>query len=196
MKGTMGPNIFVHRAEHILTHLQIVQGNLYPQEFSDTKSVSYSNYIRGALDRNLDFKIDEELFSTKIKESCYLCGKDKTETHKNGLDRFDNSIGYTEENIRTCCFNCNYMKKDYEYDNWINKLRMICDYQTVSPIKESENKELNPIVKSNKMSAEERKEFQIINKQNKLTELRESYINEDKRQERIENILKKRLQKS
>jgi hypothetical protein len=57
--------------------------------------------------------IYHEGLEEKTKESCYLCGKEENETHKNGIDRFDNTKGYTEENIRSCCVSCNYMKKDY-----------------------------------------------------------------------------------
>jgi hypothetical protein len=195
MKGSSGPNVFVHRVEHILTHLQIVQGNLYHTEFSDVKSVSYSSYIRGALDRELDFKIDEEIFYNKIKENCYLCGKNTNKIHTNGLDRFDNTKGYTEENIRSCCFNCNFMKKSHEYDTWINKLKMIYNYQNTNPIKENENKEIKQIVKGKKLTDEEKKNIQLERKKTQLIELKESYSSEDKRKERVEKIMKDRIEK-
>ena len=88
------------------------------------------------------------------------------------------------------------MKKSYKYDTWINKLMTICHYQKASPIKKNENKELNPMAKSHKMTEEEMKDFRMMNKQQKLIDLRESYVNEDKRKERIDTIVKKRLQKS
>jgi len=40
----------------------------------------------------------------------------------NGIDRVDNSCGYVTNNIEPCCRTCNFMKKDLNYDIFINKL--------------------------------------------------------------------------
>ena len=52
---------------------------------------------------------------------CYLCGKESNYKHSNGIDRINNDIGYTEDNIACCCAECNYMKNNYQYDDFIEK---------------------------------------------------------------------------
>jgi hypothetical protein len=87
------------------------------------------------------------------------------------------------------------MKKSHEYDTWINKLKMIYNYQTSNPIKENENKELKQIVKGKKLTDEEKKNIQLERKKTQLIELKESYSSEDKRKERVEKIMKDRIEK-
>ena len=43
----------------------------------------------------------------------------------NGIDRLDNSIGYTVENCVPCCAQCNTMKMDYTLDEFINHIYAI-----------------------------------------------------------------------
>jgi len=47
---------------------------------------------------------------------CHYCGGD---INKIGLDRVDNTIGYTLENVIPCCSLCNTMKHTDTYDNFI-----------------------------------------------------------------------------
>lgn len=194
MKCSLGPNIFVHRSEHILTHLQIVQGNLYPSEFKDSLGCTYSEYVDRACKKSIPFDVSSKTFYKFRNESCYLCGKEKSDTNINGIDRFDNTKGYTEENIRSCCCNCNYMKKNYEYECLIHKLKMIYDYQKKSPIQDCENKEIKYIVAGNKLSKEEKKEKSISRKLDQMNTLREKYTNGDT-EEWISKIVKNRKDK-
>lgn len=69
-------------------------------------------------------KIDELNESRKIQlwcSPCYLCGK----VPAMGLDRYDSSIGYTDENTRSCCTDCNYMKKNMSFDDFVLHIRNI-----------------------------------------------------------------------
>ena len=71
--------------------------------------------------------ICENDFYKIIDNKCYICGKKNkmdesyNNIHKNGIDRFNNTEGYTLTNSKSCCSTCNYMKKNYEYENFINK---------------------------------------------------------------------------
>ena len=186
MKGSLGPTIFIHRCEHILTNVKILEGKLYPDEFPDTKGSSYSHYTQRALKKNLPFELSRERFQDKCKEPCYLCGKIGTETHQNGIDRFDNLQGYTEENTRSCCSECNYLKRDYPYEAWIQQLTQI--YQENSVILSIEDQSIKHVVPGNKLSKEE---LQLQRKSAQI-HLIESYTNPEKRQERIEKIMKNR----
>ena len=127
MKGCLGPTIFINRVEHMTTHMKLFQGNLHPEDFKDIANVNYSDYKLRANRKELEFDLSKSLFNEKIKEPCYLCGKQISTTHKNGLDRFDSDIGYIEKNVNSCCGNCNMMKRDYNYDDFINKCKLICE---------------------------------------------------------------------
>jgi hypothetical protein len=178
MKGCLGPNIFINRIEHILTHLSIYSGRLHPEDFNNSMCISYSEYRLTAKKRNIDFHISKEYFYEKTKEPCYLCGKMTSSTHKNGLDRYDNMLEYSEINCRTCCSNCNYLKRDYEYEKIIEKCKLIyqkhIDVQTYQ-----DNQEIRTIVKGNKLNPEEKKEKERVRKQKQRESLRARYGDEE-----------------
>jgi hypothetical protein len=77
------------------------------------------------MDRNLDFCLSRIYFSQIIRNKCYLCGKEPRVNHRNGVDRFNNSLGYTIENVRPCCSTCNIMKNRYSYADMIGKFEKI-----------------------------------------------------------------------
>jgi hypothetical protein len=192
MKGTTGPSIFVHRVEHILTNLTLIEGNLYPDDFANIATVSYSIYNHRAKDRDICFDLTKEQFLSTINMSCYICGKENNEFHQNGIDRFDNTKGYVKENIRGCCGNCNYLKRNYEYELFINKLKFIYENQKACPIHENNNKELHNIVPGNKLTMEEKKLSQAIRKKSQQDTLINKYTNEDIKKKWISEIVQAR----
>jgi hypothetical protein len=135
MKGCLGPTIFINRIEHIMTHLGLFKGKLHPEDFKNTTHVEYGTYKFSANKRQHEFSISKSFFNEKIKESCYLCGKKSTDNHKNGLDRIDSNKGYIESNIKACCSNCNYIKRNNNYDEMIDKCMKICfkNRKTIKP---------------------------------------------------------------
>jgi len=95
----------------------------------------YSHYLAGAKKRNLSFDISFDEFILFWGKSCFYCGE-KIETI--GLDRIDSLLGYSLENIRSCCAECNRFKS-----NLSEKLF----YKLVSNIKKNA-KDLNLIKKA------------------------------------------------
>jgi hypothetical protein len=98
----------------------------------------YSNYRRGAKLRGLAFELDFDYFIELTKLPCTYCGSDpfmvlKKEGAKygivySGLDRQDNSLGYTQENTAPCCKFCNYAKSRYpleEFLAWLSSLQNV-----------------------------------------------------------------------
>lgn len=119
---------FTQRIEHILTHNKLIDGKLYPQLFSNHTKVSYSIYKNSAKFRSKEFKLTDEEFKNTIKNNCYICGKSPNINHRNGIDRFDNSIGYLIDNCRACCHTCNFTKNDYSFQDMLRKMIMINKY--------------------------------------------------------------------
>lgn len=126
MKGAVDNITFLQRVEHILKRNSfIVGGNYYPDAFQNHDSGCYLKYKRGAEERGYSFEITLEEFNAIILDNCYICGKKTDETHTNGVDRFDNEVGYTFHNSNACCGQCNFMKKDTEYDVFMEHLKKI-----------------------------------------------------------------------
>ncbi len=114
---------FLKIIEHIGTHIRLFKGNLYPELFKSSNP-SYKQYIASAKQRGHEFKISEKIFNLITKINCYLCGH-YNEHLRNGLDRFDNSIGYIDSNIRPCCNVCNLVKHKYSFEELTDKIILI-----------------------------------------------------------------------
>jgi hypothetical protein len=130
MKACHSSIVFLDICEHILTYLGKIKGNLHPQlflNFNVRKSFHqlYEGYKKSANKRELEWMLSTDELSSIIKQPCYLCGKLTTNEHTNGVDRYDNNLGYIISNTRPCCGTCNYLKRDANYDVFINKLTQI-----------------------------------------------------------------------
>lgn len=92
-----------------------------------------SGYRRAARKRGLVWAISDDHFRFLTKQPCRYCGKAPSMTsdpHKRsngiyvytGIDRVNNSEGYTVRNSVPCCKTCNYAKlkmTEREFANWI-----------------------------------------------------------------------------
>jgi len=101
----------------------------------------YYTYNRGALQRDLTFKLSLEEFKFLTSSRCYYCNelpkqiskltsiyKEREEYSKyiyNGIDRKDNNIGYEYFNCLPCCRICNFMKSNFGYEQFLNKIKQI-----------------------------------------------------------------------
>lgn len=81
-----------------------------------------SSYIRSAIKRNIQWNLTEEEFFTFWQIPCYYC-KDPIETI--GLDRVNNQLSYTIDNIVSCCSTCNTMKMAHSEKEFFNKIKQI-----------------------------------------------------------------------
>lgn len=71
----------------------------------------YTTSISLAKKRNLIWDISEENYNELISKNCFYCDRKLNETGI-GLDRKNNSLGYTIENVVPCCKMCNETKLD------------------------------------------------------------------------------------
>jgi hypothetical protein len=90
-------------------------------------------YLYGykASKRGMKFELSMDEFSFLTKGNCYYCGIEPNQVKKsknstvyiyNGIDRIDNSKGYTMENCVSCCKQCNTSKNildQREFYSWI-----------------------------------------------------------------------------
>ncbi len=166
MKGALDNATFIKRAEHILTYNGIINENLHPRIFSNHKSSNYLYYKKSAHERGYCFELSEEVFENIKNQNCYICGKSNNSRHTNGIDRYDNTVGYTIDNCRPCCGQCNIMKKELNYDSMLQKLLIIhnhCKNKQFIPISKpiinAMNRSLNKPTKAEvQQKAKERKQ--------------------------------------
>jgi len=188
MKNTMSASVFVRRAEHIMTYNGFVDGRLCPELFGDYKGASYNGYKDRAIKKNMDFTTTPEEFDMIRMYDCYVCGKENTTTHRNGVDRFDNLIGYTPENCRSCCADCNYMKRNFSYHDMMDKMKLIYEHNKDTVFDSNDIACITPMMPSNKKSAEQIKmEREVIKKQRRL-DLEAKYKDDNYKKARAKQI--------
>lgn len=89
----------------------------YKSDYGTGFWIVYTHYKNNAIRRHKMFLLDETLFYTLITSPCYYCGIHPKQTGKrhrgflhNGVDRVDNTKGYIEGNVVSCCKVCNRAK--------------------------------------------------------------------------------------
>jgi hypothetical protein len=123
-------------------------GSCRSQNYKTPKSpeASYNSllyaYKKGATSRGFIFEITKTEFKELVSKNFYYCGLVPSQIYAirntktgevragielvyNGLDRVDNSIGYTLLNTVPCCKQCNLSKRDYsetQFKEWISRV--------------------------------------------------------------------------
>lgn len=90
--------------------------------YYDRPERCFKMYERNAKKANRDFSLTLAFFSTFWQKPCFYCGEDIDTI---GIDRIDNSIGYIEDNIVSCCKLCNLMKRSLSQKEFLLKCRKI-----------------------------------------------------------------------
>lgn len=94
-------------------------------------------YTSNASRRGIAWKLTRDEFKEIIEQSCHYCGVPPSAfTDKNaigtllcnGVDRKDNSIGYTKANSLPCCSVCNRCKSTMPYEEFIAYLKRAGDH--------------------------------------------------------------------
>ena len=98
----------------------------------------YRYYKTNSKKKNREFKLSLEEFKIITSKNCHYCNitpsqvsfnKSKVYSYTyNDIDRVDSSKGYEFDNIVTCCGDCNLMKRDMSYDDFLNKIKRISNY--------------------------------------------------------------------
>jgi len=105
-----------------------------PYGFSRMQS-TISRYKKQAKKRGIKYKLTEKQFKEITQKDCYYCGTKPNNISKsncnngsyiyNGIDRIDNTKGYTTDNVVPCCKRCNRAKDIFalsEFEDWIKKI--------------------------------------------------------------------------
>jgi len=107
----------------------------------------FCSYRSGARQKKKVFELTYEQFLGITQEKCFYCGREPESIVKphpqavlihndpkycykyNGIDRIDNSTGYTLDNCVPCCTDCNFLKRDRDYYKFMTTVLRIADHQ-------------------------------------------------------------------
>lgn len=90
----------------------------------------HNQYRYAARNRALAWHLSDSEFTNLISGTCYYCGlppSNKLNGYKktllySGIDRVNNTIGYTMQNCVSCCAMCNFSKRHRcvaDFESWI-----------------------------------------------------------------------------
>lgn len=127
MKRALDPVTFVLRMRQIT--LDVMYDDIWPL---DVRPSSFNSYRTRAEKKALDFTITEQFYNEVVAELCTYCTR--RPPFGCGMDRIDNDLGYTEENITPACGECNYMKKALNMDVFIVQAANIAAFCDIDKI--------------------------------------------------------------
>lgn len=91
-------------------------------------TASFRHHQHKARTRHLCWDLSYEEFMGFWRQSCVYCGSPITYV---GLDRIDNSQGYTKSNVCACCSTCNYMRSDQTVEGFLQQVRLIAKHRNL-----------------------------------------------------------------
>jgi hypothetical protein len=104
--------------------------------------VIYAGYRIHAKQKNRIFNLTKDQFEYLTKQNCFYCGNSpsKIKNQKglngeyiyNGIDRIDNTKGYTLDNCVPCCSVCNTFKSNRNKTDFLDLIKKIYDYRKIN----------------------------------------------------------------
>lgn len=124
----------VHRADSVRRTQKYVAKNkdrvyAYGKEYNKTVRGGFRSYKSVATKKGNEFLLTPEDFAGIVGQCCKYCGED---SQRIGIDRIDNTKGYTIENSAPCCKTCNYMKKNHTIKDFLDHVMKIAQYNKIS----------------------------------------------------------------
>lgn len=98
----------------------------YLKDYQVTLKGKYRTMKGSGVKRNYDVSLTLEDFEKIVSKPCAYCGENEKRI---GIDRIDNTKGYTIENSNPCCTICNMMKKTMTVSEFISHIKKIHNYK-------------------------------------------------------------------
>ena len=133
-KGATDPETFVQRlvAMNVLRSGRATE-NTAVHLWGVTRSMPFSGYA-SAKKRGEPFGIDRATFDKITAMPCVYCARPSMDRGcgRHGLDRIDNAVGYREDNVRSCCRECNFMRGECTVDEFMEMVELVADRADVT----------------------------------------------------------------
>ncbi len=110
-------------------------GKFYTPSGQNNSKRVIAAYKHSAKNRELTFNLSDSQIYDLCQRNCYYCGASPSNIKNdkrcngvfiyNGIDRMDNTKGYTLNNVQSCCRQCNTAKNILsinEFKDWIKKV--------------------------------------------------------------------------
>jgi hypothetical protein len=86
-----------------------------------------------AKNRDLVWEISDDYALALAFSNCEYCGSEPSNNMRgqmkyNGIDRIDSKIGYTYDNVVTCCKTCNMAKRTMSVDDFMEWVRRVYNH--------------------------------------------------------------------
>ena len=102
-----------------------------------------SCYKQKAKKRGLGWTLSESEVDGLLVGNCFYCGDTPANCHSkplnygdftySGIDRVDNGVGYVSGNVVSCCWTCNWMKRNMSKAGFLAHVEKIHQHQNSSP---------------------------------------------------------------
>ncbi len=99
----------------------------------------WQEYKAGAKLRGYTLELTIDQVASLCSGNCYYCGAEPRSRDgirvyggliANGIDRKDNSLGYTSDNCVSCCTTCNTMKMALHHDEFLDHIRRVYEHHS------------------------------------------------------------------
>jgi len=104
-------------------------------KYQASKNQIFRKYEENATRKKIPFHLTQEQLNSVAEKDCTFCEAPATASpahvkyygawKSNGLDRKDNTKGYTIENVQPCCFMCNRMKSNLKEEDFLEHVGKI-----------------------------------------------------------------------
>jgi hypothetical protein len=122
---------------------QLTSQRNYKPDNASAKNTLYLKYKKNAEARGHEFLLTPEDVVKLTAGKCHYCDQPPSmkliETKRyrhaestfvyNGIDRVNNSVGYTVENSVSCCKLCNLSKRDLPIEIWLDWIDRVHEFQ-------------------------------------------------------------------
>jgi len=136
MKRVLNYNDFLKIVEHVATFNGLYDGKLSPNLFYFSQrgklyvyrnDANQKNKKRPNTENDYSFNLTQEELDKIIKMNCHYCGlKPNRSKFEGGLDKVNNKVGgYSVENNVSCCTVCNFLKSDFDKEEFLQKCLQI-----------------------------------------------------------------------
>jgi len=88
---------------------------------------TWKSYRANAKYKGFPYNLPRALHDDLVTDRCFYCGSDPNPV--NGIDRVDNSRGYEDDNVVSCCEMCNRAKRDVPAAEFISWARRFAAHQ-------------------------------------------------------------------